>query len=417
MTKPLVKTGIICLLLCFGPAQACVMDWGFFGHRRINRLAVFTLPPEMIVFFKRHIGYITDHSVDPDKRRYATRHEAVRHYIDLDIWGTMPFDGLPRKWTDALVVHSDLLAVNEQGDTSYLYKAGSHVFGSDSIQLRLTRSSTVPVAYDTYRRFFQTRVEPQYYEDTWSVSPEDIAGDLALPAGSLRKIRQIILVDRFSEHGILPYHLAAMQRRLTDAFRRMDAQAILRHATDMGHYIGDGHVPLHTTKNYNGQLSNQDGIHAFWESRLPELYADAEYDYFVGKAIYITDPGPYYWDIVLRSHELVDSVLQIEKEVKARFPEDRHFCFDERLGTVVRTQCREFAEAYHQALSGQVEARFRAAVAAVGNAWYTAWVDAGQPDLGKLLDKSELSEALSREAEQEAESLKGGEPKGRPHEN
>ncbi len=29
------------------------LPWGFFGHKRINRMAVFTLPPEMMVFYKK----------------------------------------------------------------------------------------------------------------------------------------------------------------------------------------------------------------------------------------------------------------------------------------------------------------------------------------------------------------------------
>ncbi|MEL6356174.1 MAG: hypothetical protein AAFQ37_04495, partial [Bacteroidota bacterium] len=48
-------------------------DWGFFGHRRINRMAVFTLDPEMMPFFRANLEYLTDHAVDPDKRRYATK--------------------------------------------------------------------------------------------------------------------------------------------------------------------------------------------------------------------------------------------------------------------------------------------------------------------------------------------------------
>ena len=50
--------------------------WGFYGHKRINRMAVFTLPPEMIGFFKKHIEFVSEHSVDPDKRRYANKVEA-----------------------------------------------------------------------------------------------------------------------------------------------------------------------------------------------------------------------------------------------------------------------------------------------------------------------------------------------------
>ena len=38
----------------------------------------------MFGFYKEHIEYITEHAVDPDKRRYAVEGEAPCHYIDLD---------------------------------------------------------------------------------------------------------------------------------------------------------------------------------------------------------------------------------------------------------------------------------------------------------------------------------------------
>ena len=63
-------------------------EWGFYGHRQINRMAVFTLPEEMLPLYKVHIEFITAHAVDPDKRRYAYKAEGPKHYIDLDSWGT-----------------------------------------------------------------------------------------------------------------------------------------------------------------------------------------------------------------------------------------------------------------------------------------------------------------------------------------
>ena len=95
--------------------------------------------------------------------------------------------------------------------------------------------------------------------------------------------------------------------------------------------IGDAHVPLHTTKNYNGQLTDQVGIHAFWESRLPELYADEKYSFLVGKAEYIDKPLTYFWEMVKESHDRLDEVLDIEKELRQTLPEDQQMCFDERL--------------------------------------------------------------------------------------
>src|SRR4029453_7600387 len=98
--------------------------------------------------------------------------------------------------------------------------------------------------------------------------------------------KQIIFTDNFTLHGILPYNLEPLLMHLIDAFLKKDARRILQLSADIGHYIADAHVPLHTSQNYNGQLTGQEGIHAFWESRLPELFSE-RYDFFVGKAGYI----------------------------------------------------------------------------------------------------------------------------------
>ncbi|MBK7407839.1 MAG: hypothetical protein IPJ40_07005 [Saprospirales bacterium] len=354
--------------------------WGFFGHRRINRLAVFTLPPEMIGFYKQHIEYITEHAVDPDKRRYATRHEAVRHYIDIDHWDRYPFLEVPRDWTDALIKHTRVSVVTEEGDTLALFEEG------------------LPADADSYRRFFREVFLPQYYEDSWACSCAALDSLLGQP---IPGCVEVLAVDEFSAFGILPYHLLSMQRRLTRAFEEGDPQRILQLSTEMGHYIADAHVPLHTTENYNGQLTGQEGIHAFWESRLPELFADEQYDYFVGPAQYIQDPASYFWEVVLDSHMLLDSVLAIEKTLSQAYPPDRQFCYEERAGLTTRTQCPDYAQTYHTRLDGQVEARMRASIKAIGSAWYTAWVDAGSPKLNKGLGSGQPAIA-------ESDSIKSG---------
>ena len=70
--------------------------WGFHAHKMINRYAVFTLPTELFGFYKKNIDYITEHAVDPDKRRYAILEEGPRHFIDIDHYGSYPFPELPR---------------------------------------------------------------------------------------------------------------------------------------------------------------------------------------------------------------------------------------------------------------------------------------------------------------------------------
>ncbi|MEO0873299.1 MAG: hypothetical protein AAFY48_01730, partial [Bacteroidota bacterium] len=120
--------------LFFSVAQQVntVSEWGFFGHRRINRMAVFTLPVEMMPFFRANLEYLTDHAVDPDKRRYATKHEAVRHYIDIDHWGEYPFEEVPRNWTEALLRYGELTLVPAAGEDTMSVKVASIIRSSST---------------------------------------------------------------------------------------------------------------------------------------------------------------------------------------------------------------------------------------------------------------------------------------------
>ncbi|MBL7952477.1 MAG: S1/P1 Nuclease [Flavobacteriales bacterium] len=291
--------------------------WGFYGHKRINRMACFTLPPEMVGFYKRHIDFITDHAVDPDKRRYAVVGEAQRHYIDIDHYahgGVDPFELVPHRWSDAVSKFSE---------------------------------------------------------------------------------------DTLQAYGIVPWHIEVMYARLVNAFQRGDVDRILVNSAELGHYVGDAHVPLHTTENYNGQLTDQYGIHAFWESRIPELSAE-NYDHLVGRAAYVDRVLDVAWSAVHESHMLLDSVLGIEKRLSASFPEDQKYVFEDRGRGAMRMYSRDFAKAYEDAMLGMVERRMNASILTLGNLWYSAWVVAGQPDLDRL-EQKDVSDSLKAvlRAEQE----------------
>ncbi|MFD2246533.1 zinc dependent phospholipase C family protein [Pontibacter ruber] len=310
---------ILLLLTLLLPLQG--YSWGFFAHQRINRLAVFSLPPEMVGFYKKHIRYITENAVNPDKRRYAVKGEAPRHYIDLDMYGDSALHKLPRFWQQAV---------------------------------------------------------EKYTEDT------------------------------LMAYGIVPWHINLMKYQLTQAFKERNLDRILRLSADMGHYVADACVPLHTTHNYNGQLTGQHGIHGFWESRLPELLSD-NYDFFVGQAAYIEQPQLKAWDLVASAHLALDSVLRFERELTQAYAEEKKYGFEVRNNLTTKVYSREFSEAYHDRLNGQVERQMRLAVQTVAGYWYTAWVDAGQPDL-QALAREISKEEQERLKMEEKEYEKGAHP-------
>ena len=312
---------------CVAFALCAAFTWGFYAHQRVNQLAVFTLPPEMIGFYKKNITYITEASVNPDRRRFSVMDEAPRHYIDLDHYGDSALYKMPRFWKEAVT---------------------------------------------------------QYGEDT------------------------------LKAYGILPWHINRMYFQLKDAFLVRDPRMILRISAELGHYLADAHVPLHTTENYNGQLTGQYGIHAFWESRLPELFSD-QYDFFAGKAEYIDNVQIEAWKIIERSHLAVDSVLRFEKKLAAEFGEKR-YTFETKGKQTLKVFSREYSKAYHEMLSGMVERQMRTCIRKIGSFWFTAWVDAGQPDIQFLISYSPTEEELKKNRA-EVEAWKKETLKSREHEN
>ena len=302
-----------------------ISGWGFFAHQRINRLAVFTLPPGMIGFYKKNISYITEASINPDRRRFSVPEEAPRHYIDLDHYGDSSLYTMPRFWKAAV---------------------------------------------------------EKYSEDT------------------------------LKAYGIVPWHINTMYYRLKDAFLIRDPERILKLSAELGHYIADAHVPLHTTENYNGQLTGQEGIHGFWESRLPELFSD-HYDFFVGKAGYLINPQLTIWKGIESANLEVKFVLSEEKKLAEKFREKK-YAFETKGRQTVKVYALEYSKAYHKILDGMVERQMRAAIKMMGDFWYTAWIDGGQPDLKLLIDYRPSEQEL-QQRRKEVEEWKKQVVKARDH--
>ncbi len=211
--------------------------------------------------------------------------------------------------------------------------------------------------------------------------------------------------DSLKAYGIVPWHIQNMLYRLTDAFKEKNFSKIMKNSAEIGHYIADSHVPLHANSNHNGQYTNQKGIHGFWESRVPELLAEKEFSFFIGKAQYIKNPGEYVWARVLESALASDSVLRFERELTKQFPADQKYAFETRNAVVIKQYSTSFTKAFNEKLNGMVERRMRLSISSVASFWYTAWVNAGQPDLRSLV-KQQFSEKDAKEFEQLNDSWK-----------
>jgi len=214
--------------------------------------------------------------------------------------------------------------------------------------------------------------------------------------------------DSLNAYGIVPWHIEMMMNRLTAAFKEGNVDRILYLSANLGHYVEDAHVPLHAAENYNGQLTHQTGIHGLWEARIPELLSD-QWDFFVGRANYIDKVNEEIWKIIKKSNLEADSALKFEAKLNSEWDPDKKYSFEKKGSTTAKVYSSEYAIAYEKMMDEMVERKMRESIIDVGSFWYTAWVNAGEPDLDRLLIK-EVSDSL-KEIKEETEQLwKSGKP-------
>jgi hypothetical protein len=116
---------------------------------------------------------------------------------------------------------------------------------------------------------------------------------------------------------------------------------------------------------------------------------------------------------VKASNAALDSVLKFEADLNAKYPPDRKYSFENRGAALAKVYSVEYSNDYNTLLNGMVERRMRAAIITVGSMWYTAWVNAGKPNLDKF-DNKEISDSLKRfnKAEEQLKNITNQEIKG-----
>ena len=169
---------------------------------------------------------------------------------------------------------------------------------------------------------------------------------------------------RVNRDGLLPWQIGKVSLKLTEAFKAQNWEEVKLQAALLGHYVADAHDPLHTTENYDGQLTEQTGLANRFEIRLVDLFANfliiSPRD--AGK---ISDPTEHAFQIVLEANTWVDHIILADRQAVEGLPdynEDYYDRFYSRVGSIAMRE-----------LNGAAED--------AGSYWYTAWQNAGRPEL------------------------------------
>ena len=254
---------------------------------RINSDAVDTLPPGMKNFFESERNFISEHAVDPDKWKGDDKAEMPRHYIDMDMYGTYPFKGLPRDYEEAV-----------------------RKFGAEVVDSR----------------------------------------------------------------GTLPWRIVEYTHKLAKDMKSGNREKIRMTAAALGHYVGDLHSPLHAAENYNGQYTNNYGVHKQFESRMINANL-VSYDPEPDEATSIEDPLVHAFDIILNSYNLVLPILEADTKARKILTQTQI----DSLNDWRSKDIPEYLSILYSDLGDMGWNQMNSASYNLGRYWVTAWELAGKP--------------------------------------
>ena len=264
--------------------------------------------------------------------------------------------------------------------------------GAQHIQITKAAGRGVPEEMAAFRTFSRPMVLPSIYPDLWKETdldepPRHFFEPDRLPAGldlrALNPLQSVALQQmnvRAEEIGLAPWIICDLLAKMTSAMRTNDWLWAARCGATMAHYVGDLHMPLHCTRNYNGQETWQSGIHERIESDMtkafftPDLITPAP-------ATYVAEPFPEIMGWVARSTNLVPELLKADIIAKR--------AANGRIDT----------EGYYRKLWELTEPvivpQIAGAATDLASIWYTAWVDAGRPPIPEPFEELPTTSVFS----------------------
>lgn len=140
---------------------------------------------------------------------------------------------------------------------------------------------------------------------------ESYGGPHAIPFEAEVALRRVG-AKAFQRSGQVPWIIQDRLRDLVEAFQARQPKEVALAAALLSHYVADLHVPLHTTRNHDGQETGQRGIHGRWESGLAERFVSGS-DIQPPPAMPEEDLPKAPWRWLRTSHAQVEGVLASDR--------------------------------------------------------------------------------------------------------
>ncbi len=186
------------------------------------------------------------------------------------------------------------------------------------------------------------------------------------------------------KNGFLPWRIAEFIDSLSYSISLNDKVRMLKYLSWLAHYIGDVHQPLHLTENYDGQLTNQPGIHSRFETELVKYLISKNDLSFnsedllgsLKKNTLVKDKVNFAFDIILESYPLIDEILKADSFAKSQIPPEKLYRVEKRNGRTRYIYSEEYYLIMSDKLKNLVYDRMSTSAVKLALVWLTALQDA-----------------------------------------
>lgn len=292
------------LLACFSTAlliAALSIGWGRAGHDIMLQESAETLPMPLSKLLRQHMTEALANVNKPDDDVAALRRKAAALQQQAD-------------QPDASAEIADRAAKAWQ---QYNEARSGHFFDIDAMT-----DLEPPFADFPHNRQQAVRHVARYLHQH---QPQVAAQLLAFQsADELPEKLDDAQADRLGraamhKYGRLPWQISDRADQLETIFRQGEFDRLPAALGELAHYVADLHQPLHTTHNYDGKFTGNQGIHSLLEIHIINRHLDhyqAAVHQAAGRYKYQHDPLRAVFQALARNYELLPVILRNDSDAR-----------------------------------------------------------------------------------------------------
>jgi len=187
--------------------------------------------------------------------------------------------------------------------------------------------------------------------------------------------------ENVQKNGLLPWRIADVMDSLGEAISNQSNEKMLRYFSWIAHYVEDAHQPLHVTENYDGQLTNQPGIHSRFETELVKHMISKNGLNFNPKRLAselvnfepISDKVKFAFDIVLESYNYIEPILEADRFAKDKIPVEKLYRVEKRDGRTRYIYSDDYYSIMNERLGSLVLSRMEKSAVRLAYIWLNVW--------------------------------------------